>query len=214
MRQRSPAPTLPRRVKLAVGIAMLFATGLGASTISTSSAATAADCIVIQCPTISTPTLPTISTPTLPTISTPLGTTSTTTPSTTSAPAPTPSGSTLGGPTPGGPTPGGPTPPASGQSAATPSAFSYTVARVSLKRTAGVRRLSIEVSLSQPATIVSVLHRGGVPSLVDVRGGRAGTTTWALTLNRRIKAGRYTLRLVFAKAEEHYTYTRRVAVPK
>jgi len=166
---------------LAAGLATLFAAGLGASTVSASSAATDPDCIVIQCPTISTPTLPE-----LPTTSTPLGGTSTTTPSTTTpAPAPTPGGSTP--------------PPASGQPAATPSAaFSYSVARVWLKRTAGVRRLSIELSLSHPATIVSVLHRGGVPSLVDVRSGRAGTTTLTLALNRRIKAGRYTLRLVLA----------------
>jgi len=179
---------------LAVGLATLFAAGLGASTVSASSAATAPDCIVIQCPTISTPTLPG-----LPTVSTPLGGTSTTTPSTTTTSAPTSGSSTP--------------PPASGQPAAT-SAFSYSVARVSLKRTAGIRRLSIELSLSHPATIVSVLHRGGVPSLVDVRSGRAGTTTLTLALNRRIKAGRYTLRLVFARAEEHYTYTRSVTVPK
>ena len=196
MKDSSPAPTSPRRgVMLAVGLATLFAAGLGASMVSTSSAATGADCVVIQCPTISTPTLPG-----LPTISTPLGGTSTAMPSTTTAPAATPGGST-------------PTP-ASGQPAATPSAFNYRVARVSFRRTAGVRRLSIELSLSQPATIVSVLHRGGVPSLVDVRSGRAGTTTLTLALGRRIKAGRYTLRLVFARAEEHYTYTRRVAVPK
>jgi hypothetical protein len=172
---------------LAVGLATLFAAGLGTSVVSTSSAATASDCIVIQCPTISTPTLPG-----LPTVSTPLGGTSTTTPSTTIAASPSPGG----------------------QPAATPSAFSYTVARVSLQRTAGIRRLSIELSLSHPATIVSMLHRGGVPSLVDVRSGRAGTTTLTLALNRRIKAGRYTLRVVFARAEDHYTYTRRVTVPK
>lgn len=196
MKDHSPAPTSPRRgVRLAVGLATLCAAGLGTSVVSTSSAATASDCIVIQCPTISTPPLPG-----LPTVSTPLGGTSTTTPSTTIAASPTPGGSTP--------------PPASGQPAATPSAFSYTVARVSLQRTAGVRRLSIELSLSHPATIVSMLRRGGVPSLVDVRSGRAGTTTLTLALNRRIKAGRYTLRLVFARAEDHYTYTRRVTVPK
>jgi hypothetical protein len=194
MKHSSPAPSSPRRgAMFAVGLVALFATGAGASLVSTSSAATDADCIVIQCPTISTPTLPAI-----PTVSTPLGATSTVT-TTTTAPAPTPAGST---------------PPASGQPAAAPSAFSYRVARVSLKRAAGIRRLRIELSLSQPATIVSVLHRGGVPSLVDVRSGRVGTTTLTLALNRRIKAGRYTLRLVFARAEDHYTYTRRVAVPK
>jgi hypothetical protein len=193
-------PTPRRGVRLAAGLTTLFAAGIAASVISTSSAATRDDCIVIQCPTIPTPTLP---------VSVPLGATTTTA----TTPTGTTSSAAAGMTTPQASNPSGAAAPASGQPAAS-TAFSYTVSRVSVKRTSGARRLAIEVALSQPATIVSVLHRGGVPSLVDVRGGQAGTTKFTLALDRRIKAGRYTLRLVFAKAEERFTYTRRVAVPR
>lgn len=190
MKRSAPVPHL----RAGLAFASLFAAGLVAAIATTSSsAAPADDCVLpISCPTLPTVTLPTISVPSLP-----LPTSSTTTTSTPPAsPAP-------------------PAPSGSGSAAAVPAAsFRYTVTRVAVRKTARARWIDVQLSLSQAATVVAVLHKRGVPSLVAIRGGKSGANRYALTVPARVKAGRYTFKLVFGLGTEHHTFTRPVSVPR
>jgi hypothetical protein len=193
MNPDSFAPRFRRSVLFSCGIAALFAGGALAATATSSSAAPLDDCVVsllVPCPTISTPALPTIS---VPTVSVPSGSTT--------APTPPPaSGSTT------------PAAPASGASAS--ESFSYTIVRTSARRTGRLRWIDVRLSLSDAATVVTVLHRRDVPSLVAVRTGRAGSNTFAVAVPTRVRAGRYTLKLVFGTATAHHTATRPISIPK
>jgi hypothetical protein len=141
------------------------------------------------------PTVPTISVP-LPT-STPTSTSPTTSTSSTSpAPAPGSSGTTT----------------ETSEAASTP--FSYSVSRLSARRSGAARRITVTVSLSHTATLVAILQRRQVPALVNVRAARAGASTFAIGIPARVRAGRYVFQLVFGRGEEQHRFTRTVSVPK
>ena len=72
----------------------------------------------------------------------------------------------------------------------------------------------MHLSLSKAATVVAILHRQNVPSIVAVRPGRKGTNTFAVTVPRRVHAGRYTLKLVLGVGVDQYAATRTISIPK
>jgi hypothetical protein len=202
MRSLSPALRFRHPIRSACALALVLGAGALAWAVASSAAAPADNCVVLplSCPTISTPTIPTISVP-LPT--TP-GPTTTTAPAT-QPPAP---GGTTSNPQQTSPTP------TSGAGGTTAEAFSYTVTRVSARRSGPFRWIDLHVSLSQTATVVAVLHRSDVPALVAVRTGRAGENRFAVAVPARVRAGRYALRLVFGTGAGHQTITRRIAIPR
>jgi hypothetical protein len=202
MRSLSPAPRFRHPIRSACALALVLGAGALAGAVASSAAAPADNCVVLplSCPTISTPTIPPISVP-LPT--TPEPTTSTA--PATQPPAP---GGTTSDPQQTSPTP------TSGAGGTTAEAFSYTVTRVSARRSGPFRWIDLHVSLSHTATVVAVLHRSGVPALVAVRTGRAGENRFAVAVPARIRAGRYALRLVFGTGAGHQTITRLIAIPR
>lgn len=200
MRSLTPAPRFRHPIRSACALALVLGAGALAGAVASSAAAPADNCVVLplSCPTISTPTIPPISVP-LPT---------TPAPPTTTAPATQP-------PAPGGTTsPPAQTSPTPGAGGTTAEAFSYTLTRVSARRSGPFRWIDLHVSLSHTATVVAVLHRSGVPSLVAVRTGRAGENRFAVAVPARVRAGRYALRLVFGTGAGHQTITRRLAMPR
>ena len=186
----------PRRSVLALGA--LFAAGIAAASIVGSSAAAPEDdCVVgLVCPGV------TVTTPTLPTVTLPLPTTTTTATTTTTS---TSSGTTA-------------VPPASGggdsQNPAADEPFTYTIVQVSTRRVGPVRWIHMQLSLSKAATVVAILHRQNVPSIVAVRPGREGANKFAVTVPRRVHAGRYTLKLVLGVGVDQYAATRTISIPK
>jgi hypothetical protein len=189
MRSLTPAPRFRHPIRSACALALVLGAGALAGAVASSAAAPADNCVVLplSCPTIATPTIPPISVP-LPTTPAPGGTAST-------------------------PTQTSPTP-TSGAGATTAEAFSYTVTRVSARRSGPFRWIDLHVSLSHDATVVAVLHRRDVPALVAVRTGRAGENRFAVAVPARVRAGRYALRLVFGTGAGHQTITRRIAIPR
>jgi hypothetical protein len=192
-----------------------FAGLLGAGVLVAGSSALSAtpsdDCLLPPvCPTLPAPTVPTIPTVSLPTPTTTSPST-TTTPSTTTSPSdssPATSGGT--GSVGGGAAQGAET------SAAAPDAhapLTYSV-RTSVRRTGGRRWIDLRLTLSQPATLVAILHRSEVPFVATVRTGKAGSNAFALSVPRRVRAGRYALRLVLATSSARHTINRRISLPK
>jgi hypothetical protein len=203
MRSLSPAPRFRHPIRSACALALVLGAGALTGAVASSAAAPADNCVVLplSCPTISTPTIPPISVP-LPTTPAP----PTTTAPATQPPAP--------GDTTSTPAQTSPTPSSSGAGGTTAEAFSYTVTGVSARRSGPFRWIDLHVSLSHDATVVAVLHRSDVPTLVAVRTGRAGENRFAVAVPARVRAGRYELRLVFGTGAGHQTITRRIAIPR
>jgi hypothetical protein len=201
MRPLTQVPRFRHPIRSACALALVLGAGALAGAVASSAAAPADNCVVLplSCPTISTPTIPPISVP-LPMTPGP-----TTTAPATQPPAP---GGTTSNPQQTSPTP------TSGAGGTTAEAFSYTVTRVSARRSGPFRWIDLHVSLSQTATVVAVLHRSGVPALVAVRTGRVGENRFAVAVPARVRAGRYALRLVFGTGAGHQTITRRIAIPR
>jgi hypothetical protein len=190
VKPKTPVFRLARGAKLASALAVLLAAGVVAATATTSTAAPL-DCGLPVCPTVSLPTLPTVSAPlpvTLPTTST-------------------------ASPPPAGGTPG-PATTTTDTAAASAQAFGFTVVRASLRRSRHMRWLELQVSLSHPALVVAILHRAGIPALVQLSDGHAGATTIAVPIPARVHAGRYVLRVVGATGTARTTYTRMISVPR
>jgi hypothetical protein len=145
------------------------------------------------------PACPTLPVPSLPDVSLPITTTTTTTTTTPASEEPEPAGGEATASTP--------------TSAATAPTLAYTV-RASVRRTGTRRWIDLRLTLSQPATVVAILHRAEVPAVATVRTGRAGANTYAINVPRRVRPGRYALRLVLASAASRHTVTRRISIPK
>jgi hypothetical protein len=146
------------------------------------------------------PECPTLPVPSLPDVSLPLPTTTTTT----TTPAPAGAGSATGSGAPAGSTSG---------EAAPAATLAYTV-RTSVRRNGKRRWIDLRLTLSQPATVVAILHRAQVPAVAVVRKGLAGSNAFAITVPRRVRAGRYALKLVLASSGAHNVVTRGVSIPK
>jgi hypothetical protein len=86
--------------------------------------------------------------------------------------------------------------------------------RASVRRTGGRRWIDLRLTLSHPATVVAIVHRSEVPFVATVRTGQAGSNTFAVSVPRRVRAGRYALRLVLATSSAHHTVNRRISLPK
>lgn len=193
----APLPTLRSRRPLAAigGAALLLAAGWLAGTAGPSSAASLDDCLLPDlCPTLPglppTPGLPT--TPTVPTVTDPPAADQ---PSSTgsAAEAADSSGSTSGAPQ---------------------GSFGYKLVQVSARSTGTGRRIELRLSLSQTATIVTVLHRRTVPLLVSVRVGRPGANNFAVAVPRRVRGGIYGLQLRLATPAGTKMLSRRIAIPR
>ena len=118
----------------------------------------------------------------------------------------------------GGTAPGRPGPPS--QTNVVPSGvdepaapLSFTV-RTIMRRTGGRRWIDLQVSLSEAAAVVAILQRRSSPVLAAVRTARPGANAFVLTLPRRVRSGRYELKIVLATATVTRTLHRRVSVPK
>lgn len=86
--------------------------------------------------------------------------------------------------------------------------------RTSVRRSGRRRWIDLRVSLSQAATVVAILQRRDVPVVAAVRGGRVGENTFAVSVPRRVRPGRYALKLVLATATERRTLIRAISVPR
>lgn len=92
--------------------------------------------------------------------------------------------------------------------------FTYTIVQISARRAGPVRWIRLHLSLSKAATVVAILHRQNVPSIVAVRPGQKGTNEFELTVPRRVRGGRYTLKLVLGVGSDQYAVARTIAIPK
>jgi hypothetical protein len=170
-------------------IAGVLAAGSGAL-----SATPADDCLLLPvCPTLPMPSLPDVSPP-IPTTTTPSD----------AEPEPAGGAGPAGSGTQAGSTSG---------EAAPAATLAYTV-RTSVRRDGKRRWIDLRLTLSQSATVVAILHRAEVPAVAAVRTGRAGSNTFAITVPRRVRAGRYALKLVLASSNAHHVVTRGVSIPK
>ena len=194
--QRQPLPQQFRPARrVALTMAALFAAGIAAASIVGSSAAAPEDdCVLgLVCPGVTVPTLPTA---TLPLPTTPTTTTSATPPSTPPQSAP-PAAGTGGS-----------------QTQAADKPFTYTIVQISARRTGPVRWIRLQLTLSKAATVVAILHRSNVPSIVAVRAARTGTTKLTVTVPRRVRAGRYSLKVVLGTGVDQYAVTRTISIPR
>ena len=198
--QRQPLPQQFRPARrVALTMAALFAAGIAAaSTVGSSAAAPEDDCVLgLVCPGVTVPTLPTA---TLPLPTTP---TTTTTATTSATPSSTPAQSA---------------PPAAGtggsQTQAADEPFTYTIVQISARRTGPVRWIRLQLTLSKAATVVAILHRSNVPSIIAVRAARTGTTKLTVTVPRRVRAGRYSLKVVLGTGVDQYAVTRTISIPR
>jgi hypothetical protein len=184
MRPKSP-PT--RRVAAGGALLALLTAGLFAAFATTSAAAPAEECPVplpLECPAL--PPLP---------VELPATATTTQPPPAAPAPATAPAAS--------------PQPAETVAAAAAP----FTFAVRSSARKSGARRwIDLRISLSHPAAVVAVLRRGQVPHVASVFKGSVGTSAFVISVPRRVRAGRYVLDVVLARAEDQQTVSRRVVL--
>ena len=194
--QRQPLPQQFRPARrVALTMAALFAAGIAAaSTVGSSAAAPEDDCVLgLVCPGVTVPTLPTVTLP-LPTKPT---TTTSSTPSST-PPASAPPAAGTGG----------------SQTRAVDEPFTYTIVQISARRTGPIRWIRLQLTLSKAATVVAILHRNNVPSVVAVRAARTGTNKLVVTVPRRVRGGRYSLKVVLGTGVDQYAVTQTISIPR
>ena len=197
LRRPFPPPALghvprPKLVARIGALAAFLVLGVLAAGTSAFSATPADDCpLPPVCPVVPVPTLPEVSVPGL-----------TTTSPSDPAPDTGPAGATGGGASPTAPVP-------TGEAAV----LTYVV-RASVRKKSNRRWIDLRLSLSHPATVVAILQRAQVPLVAAVRTGRPGANAFVVSLPRRVRAGRYALKLVLATANSRRTVTRALLVPK
>jgi hypothetical protein len=196
-------PSLLRRLPRPATAAKIsaLAAALGAGVLAAGSSAFSAtppsDCLLPPvCPTLPAPTVPGVSLP-IPTTTSPSD----------SPPEPSGAPDSLGG----GAAQGAPTSAAApqGQTAL----LTYSV-QTSASRQGSRRWIHLKVTLSQSATVVAIMHRTEVPVIAAVRTGRLGSNAFAVSVPRRVRRGRYALRLVLATPSARHTLNRRISIPK